>query len=279
MEAGPSLGYFNHNDNYDLIHKIGRITPWHSVIGTYLTKSISSSFSLPLAISAEKQIQNPNNQYPAILFSLLIPSFPVVISLFSMATTHEFRKFFFISQIFQIPKYWFTNFIYYPLNKEYQYQGIFYSFFVVWYDLLGPLIIFIFLYPLYFDNMFNDLRKFSEYLKRFFNLPASFFSSILFFLFREGHSTFISSLTFLPLFYQYYIQYSLESFCLIIKYISTPRTKGAIRCLFSLPFFLSILGGIIVCHRIYHAQSFNYSNNALDLSKFINQNFSPCTLR
>lgn len=69
--------------------------------------------------------------------------------------------------------------------------------------------------------------------------------------------------------------YCLKVFSPLLQSFKKPNIKGVFRCLLILPFFFSILGGIIACFRIYRTQPLNYSTNTLDLSNYINHNFSP----
>lgn len=187
--------FYSSNSTFilDGIHNCGRgETPHYSIFGVHLAFSKISDFSIPLAIFAlsflymgQKVNQNSHsNHLLAGLLAAFIPSLSTSFIFFIIAS--NFSISFLRVMPFSlslIPKIYKSFYIIYPVWREYQMNGIFFSQIVTFYDSIGIPYLSIFLFPLFFFDY--------TYFHRFISMFAGFL--VLCFV-REGNDTFANDI-------------------------------------------------------------------------------------
>ncbi|KAK8900366.1 hypothetical protein M9Y10_002693 [Tritrichomonas musculus] len=203
MSLYPSFSSSNYSstiaNTLDGVHNCGRgESPHYSIFGVHLAFSKISGFSIPLGIFALGFLhgnQQPGrrqacNSILSGLFAAFIPSLSTSFTFFIIASNYSqsFMKVMPFA-ISLLPKIYKSFYIIFPLWREYQMNGIFFSQFVTFSDSIGIPFIFMFLFPFFFFDY--------NYFHRILTIITGF----LFLCFvREGNDSFANDIALSALF-------------------------------------------------------------------------------
>lgn len=247
----------NNNDTDDLVRKTGRgyYTPFYQIFVEFLLFDKGASFSLALSILAQYFIYpSPYNSLKSNALGgfliMLNPSFTCSISLFLIAFCNLKSLFACLPFVLSIPfKYYFIKISNFPIWREYQMHGIFFSPAIVVFDIFGPFSFYIFLF------LFNRLD--SEFLHKTISI---FLVIIVASLFRVGGSSRDNSIALASVVFPTLVMglHSLTETS--VSKIKGSKIKGAITSLVVFLMLISYMGSFISIGRQVRLFTDGYSN-------------------
>ena len=267
--------YSGKNCEFDNVYNSNRKdNPIYPLFPFHLAISKFSSFSIPLAIFATalmQSTQKKDNSYYRLhilsgVFAAVIPSLLTSIGFFICASNYSCSfKFIMPFIISLIPKLYGCYLHIFPVWREYQMQGIFFSQIVSFTDAYGIIYLSAFALPFMYKDIFH--------FHRFLTCLASF----LFLCFvRENNDTFGNSIAISALFlptltghffkmFQYFIQK--------LKHINQ-YFYGCVNALFVINVFLILLSGFYLLTRVIQSRSSGLTYSDVQCSKWINQHIN-----
>jgi len=262
--------YFNENGSPEVIHGTGRLkyTPWHQIMAVYLVFSKELSFSIPMTIFAMAIAQISTKKRIARLYILsgiigcLIPNFLMSMAFFATSSCYiSSAKYVLPFSLLSLIKLKYSPVEFNPIWREYQFQGIYFSEIIVWFDCMGPIFLFLLFIPFYLKDQLL--------LHRFINgVSAMLFLS----LFREGKDTINTSASITAISFPILITAFIESFERMKNKCSNDYINGVIAFFELFMNFIVVCGGILILLRVSSDMTKGIDNDDSNISLFIKDN-------
>ncbi|OHT07662.1 hypothetical protein TRFO_24071 [Tritrichomonas foetus] len=256
---------------YDGVHNTERgETPHFQIFAIHLGLSKTSSFSIPLAIYALSFLQatqtnkvNFRSQYILSgLFASLIPSFSTSIAFFICGLNYYFSFTTLLPFVLTIlPKFYKSYIRVYPLWREYQMQGIFFSQIITFIDSIGIQYIFLFFVPFLYKDYI--------YFHRILTCLASF-AYLCFF--REGNDSFANDIAISAIFLPVLAGNFIKIMVLCRKWLkSNQQLMGITNFVFYSLIGLTIFSGIVSINSIVDKKTYGLDKYSLQCGLWVSK--------
>ncbi|OHS96860.1 hypothetical protein TRFO_09765 [Tritrichomonas foetus] len=263
--------FFIYDSSCDFIFNNGYRThlPIYHFLTHHLSFSLSSSYSIPLAILSlcysENELSDVNSYLFGGFLASLIPNFLTSISVFAISFCHpNCVKIIFPFLVSLIPKILKENLIVQPVWREFQNEGYYFSHLLIWFESFGP----VFLATIHLLFNYKD--------KSFYHLFLSRLSLFLLLnIIRDGNDIYETSIAINSVFLPFIILYSLESLFNIKYYFSKNGSlKGFVNAIVGIVIFTYIAGGGINIIKTRENTIEVLNEYDLRLSEYINDNIN-----